>query len=318
MSENREALCDMADGLFAELADADFAEVWERLEQAGFALLLIPERDGGFGGDWSDLAAVMRLAGLHALAAPLGEHVIARWLLRCAGVEAPKGLVTLADSPQASVPWGRHAAYVIVAGEGGLQLATGLVSEGESPAGEPRDRIDFDLASAARLDIDAEPLALIAFLRTCQAAGTLDAALRLSIDHCSQRQQFGRALSQFQAVQQSIALLASEAAAVNCAAQGAAAALDRFGPGKGARFEIAAAKLRTNGAIKLGCALAHQVHGAIGFTRDYALHSYTRRMMGWRSEGGNDVRWALHLGQVALDWGGAGLWEQLTSRTDPV
>jgi acyl-CoA dehydrogenase len=53
-------------------------------------------------------------------------------------------------------------------------------------------------------------------------------------------------------------------------------------------FEIAAAKLRTNMAIGTGTSIAHQVHGAIGFTHEYDLHRYTRRLMGWRSEFGND------------------------------
>jgi len=258
MSDNRAALTEMADGLFADLRGTSPDEAKPRLEEAGFGLLLVSEEQGGFGGDWGDLAAVLRLAGFHALAAPLGEHVIAS---------------------QASAS----------GQSGGWNIAlTGV------------DRIRA-----------------IAFLRTCQAAGALDAALKLAIDHCSERVQFGRALSKFQAVQQSIALLASEAAAVNCAAQGAAAALDRFGMGEGSEFEIACAKLRTNSAIQTGCALAHQVHGAIGFTQDYPLHELTRPMMAWRSEGGNDAYWQARIGKQALQWGGAGLWEAIVARTDP-
>jgi long-subunit acyl-CoA synthetase (AMP-forming) len=37
----------------------------------------------------------------------------------------------------------------------------------------------------------------------------------------------------------------------------------------------------TTGVPK-GVAIAHQVHGAIGFTQDYPLHPLTRRLMGWR------------------------------------
>ena len=263
MSENREQLTDMADGLFADLRGVSSDEAKSRLVEAGFGLLLVPEGDGGFGGDWDDLAAVMRLAGYHALTAPLGEHMVA----------------TFIDQAQ-----GRRG----------------------------------DIASWHLNPDLAERHQTIAFLRTCQTAGALDAALKLAIDHCSERVQFGRPLAKFQAVQQSIALLASEAAAVNCAAQGAAAALDRFGFAGDALFEIACAKLRANAAIKLGCALAHQVHGAIGFTREYPLHEHTRAMMSWRSEGGNDAYWQARIGRQALEWGGNGLWQAMTSRTDPV
>lgn len=258
MSENRNQLTEMADGLFAELRGANEVNVCERLEEAGFGLLLVAEEHGGFGGDWGDMAAVMRLAGLHALAAPLGEHIVATHALS-------------SDGPV----------------------------EGEAVW-------DLDTFQGDRTE-------MIAFLRVCQTAGALDGALALAIEYCGQRVQFGRPLSKFQAVQQSIALLACEAAAVNCAAQGAAAALDRGDGG----FEIAAAKLRTNTAIKTGCALAHQVHGAIGFTQEYPLNELTRRMMGWRSEGGNDAYWSLRIGSQAIAWGGAGLWDELTRRTDP-
>jgi len=115
-------------------------------------------------------------------------------------------------------------------------------------------------------------------------------------------------------VQQSLAILAVETAAIDVAGQGAAAALDR---GEAA-FENAAAKLRTNMAIGTGTSIAHQVHGAIGFTYEYDLHRYTRRLMGWRSEFGNDRHWAERTGAFALKAGGAGLWGALTERTDKV
>ncbi len=58
----------------------------------------------------------------------------------------------------------------------------------------------------------------MAFARACQIAGALDAALALSIAYANERQQFGRPLGKFQAVQQSLASFACEAAAANCAA----------------------------------------------------------------------------------------------------
>lgn len=315
MSENREALCEMADGLFADLRGLEFAAVWPKLDEAGFGSLLVPEEAGGFGGDWGDLAAIMRLAGMHALAAPLGEHIIAKHIVQTSGGDA-SGMLTIAQPDNAPVPWGRHADQIVCAHEGQLCLVCGTAEHGTSPVGEPRDQMTYNLNARKPLKPSADPIALIAFLRVCQTAGALDGALKLAIDYCSQRVQFGKPLSKFQAVQQSIALLAVEAAAVNCAAQGAADALDHGGIDHAAELEIAAAKLRANIAIKTGSALAHQVHGAIGFTRDYPLHELTRRMMGWRSEGGNDTYWSRIIGQKALGWGAAGLWDNLTQRTD--
>lgn len=83
-----------------------------------------------------------------------------------------------------------------------------------------------------------------AFIRVAQAAGALDAALAMSIDHVNTRQQFGKPLGKFQAVQQVLAIFAIEAAAVNVAGAAAAAALDRaHGDFDTALFEIASAKL---------------------------------------------------------------------------
>jgi acyl-CoA dehydrogenase len=154
-----------------------------------------------------------------------------------------------------------------------------------------------------------------AFIRTCQTAGALDAALAMSIEHANTRQQFGKPLAKFQAVQQSLAVFATEAAAVNVAAAAAAAALDRAkGDFDAALFEIAAAKLRANQAIGTGTALAHQVHGAIGFTAEYDLHHLTGAMLSWRSDHGHDAYWAGVLGGMAAKLGGAGLWAEITAR----
>jgi acyl-CoA dehydrogenase len=154
-----------------------------------------------------------------------------------------------------------------------------------------------------------------AFIRVAQAAGALDAALAMSIDHVNTRQQFGKPLAKFQAVQQVLAIFATEAAAVNVAGAAAAAALDRAGgDAEAALFEIACAKLRTNKAIGVATSIAHQVHGAIGFTRDYDLHKLTGPLLDWRSDHGNDAYWAGVLGGMAAKLGGAGLWAEVTSR----
>lgn len=67
------------------------------------------------------------------------------------------------------------------------------------------------------------------------------------------------------------------------------------------------AKPTANRAAAVAIAVGHQVHGAIGFTLEYPLHLYTRRLMAWRSEFGSDAVWAGELGAVALAQGQA-LW----------
>ena len=313
MSENRQLLTDMAEGLFAELSGVEFATAWPRLAEAGFAGLLVSEDQGGFGGDWGDLYAVLRLAGQNAVAAPLGETIVAHELLADAGVTAPEGPIGLLDSER--VAFGRHCAAVIAPNEGGLRLyARDAVSweEATSPAGEPRDRPRLSGEPVAALASNSDLRALGAFGVVAQAAGALEAGFALAIEHVNTRVQFGKPLAKFQAVQQALAEASEHIAAVGAAGQAAAAALDAGD----ASFEIAAAKLRTNLAIDAAVPVLHRAHGAIGFTMEYPLNRYTRRLMGWRSAFGNDAYWARQLVERVARLGGPGLWRDMAARGD--
>jgi acyl-CoA dehydrogenase len=167
-------------------------------------------------------------------------------------------------------------------------------------------------AAAASAACDIDMLALGAFARVAQASGALEAAFTLALDHVNTRVQFGRALAKFQAVQQAMAEFSEEAAAVDASAAACAAALD-YGH---ASFEIAAAKLRMGIAVDRAVPIAHRMHGAIGFTIEYALNHLTRRLMGWRSEFGGDAFWAERLGRRVAGLGGHGLWREMAARTD--
>ena len=59
--------------------------------------------------------------------------------------------------------------------------------------------------------------------------------------------------------------------------------------------------------------IAHQVHGAIGFTHEHRLHHLTRRLWSWRDEFGVESDWSIELGRLAAAKGGDGLWPLLTS-----
>lgn len=330
MSESRGPLIDTAGRLFADLAarpDAGFEALWPPVADAGFSSLLLGEDRGGFGGDWGDLFAVLRSAGGQALAIPLGEAAVAAWALERTGLPLVEGLAVIAPSATGEIvdgrftgivrgaPWGGDADVVVVALDGRLArlaVSDATVHRRSNPAGEPRDDLTFAGAAVETADSDIDLLACGAFIRTAQMAGALDAALAASIAYANERVQFGKAISKFQTVQQNLAIFAVEAAAVNSAGQAAARAADA---GE-ASLEFAAAKLRANGAAGEGAALAHQIHGAIGFTQEYPLHRLTRRLISWRSEFGGDRFWAERLGRSIAALGPEGLWLELTSRSD--
>ena len=307
MSEQRQLLTDMAEGLFAELAGSDTP--WPRLAEAGFATLLVADDKGGFGGDWGDLFAVLRLAGAHALAAPLGETIVAHRVLSDAGVTPPEGPIGLLDGEH--VAHGRDCSAVLAPGKF-LPAAICDWHEASGPDGMPRDRLGGIEGFEAAIATNADLHALGAFCVVAQAAGALEAGFALAIEHVNTRVQFGKPLAKFQAVQQALAEASEHVVAVAAAGQAAAAALDCGD----ASFEIPAAKLRTNLAIDAAVPILHRVHGAIGFTMEYPLNRYTRRLMGWRSAFGNDAYWARRLGQQVAHFGGSGLWRVIAARGD--
>jgi acyl-CoA dehydrogenase len=139
-------------------------------------------------------------------------------------------------------------------------------------------------------------------------AGAARRALELSIAYAREREQFGRTLSKFQAVQQHLAALTGEVLLSAVAAEAAASTLDSGGD---AELAISAAKAATGHAAGQICALAHQVHGAIGFTDEHSLRHSTTRLWAWRDECGNDDEWAARLGVRALGAGTDGLWPLL-------
>ena len=72
MSAARDMLADTARAVFAEAATEGIAPV----EEAGFALLLVPEERGGFGGDWGDVNAVLQIAGVVVPDLPIAELML--------------------------------------------------------------------------------------------------------------------------------------------------------------------------------------------------------------------------------------------------
>jgi len=325
MNEQRQLLSDSVGQVFAALGAAvEFDDGWASIEALGLRSLLLPEDAGGFGGGWADALVVFKLAGRHAVALPVVEALLAA----AAAPEEP-GLGSIAEGLDGAiagerftgvakgVPWGRRAQYLLADVQGGAVLLRAADAERLDPrcnlAEEPRDDLRFVDAPVRRLRLAVGPAAAGALARTGQIAGALEAALGLSVDYVNARVQFGKPLGKFQAVQQALATFATETAAVSAAAAGACAAADR---GEAA-FEVAAAKLRANMAVGVGAAVAHQVHGAIGFTREYGLHPFTRRLWSWRSEFGADGRWAAELGAATAASDPDGFWADLVARSDP-
>ena len=154
-----------------------------------------------------------------------------------------------------------------------------------------------------------------ATLRSLQIAGALEAMLDISVRYSNERVAFEKKISKFQAIQHSLAKLAGEVAAAVTAAGSAADAIAHSTSFDDAVFfEAASAKIRCAEAAEKGTAIAHQVHGAIGFSMEHILHRYTLRALSWRDDFGHESYWATELGKFVAARGADDLWPLIASR----
>ena len=352
VSDVRAMLIESATRLFADHVDArllDAAkrdgwspELWRIVEAAQLPLVSIAEEAGGAGGSLSDLAAVLRIAGRYAAPIPLAETALAGWMLAGSNLPIESGPLafgpvhgeTVTARPHGAqwrlsgsmkrVPWARIAQrlVVFVSGPAGAMVACVdpqqcKASPGRNLALEPRDDVVLDdVVVAGNLVAPADPGVSHAALRLRGAlarsllmAGALERALELAVRYSTERTQFGRKIGQFQAIQQELARFAGEVAAAVAASLSAAGALER---GEDPLLAVASAKIRTAQAAHEGALIAHQVHGAIGVTDEYALHHSTLRLWAWREEFGNEAAWAAALGRTVAAAGADRLWPLLT------
>ena len=197
-------------------------------------------------------------------------------------------------------------------------------------AGEPSDAVQLHGALCAAhaanpIPALARPVRTLgAIARSAMMVGAMEWLLEQSVQYANDRVQFGKPIGKNQAIQQQLALLAGDVAAARMAAMVACA--DAPGtmpvavPGAAlddcpaAFFSAAVAKVRAGEAATRATSIAHQVHGAIGFTQEHSLHFATRRLWAWREVDGADAWWAQRLGEAAIAAGGAGFWPAMTRR----
>jgi alkylation response protein AidB-like acyl-CoA dehydrogenase len=316
---------------------------WTTIEEVGLPLALVSEEAGGFGLTPADSSGLLRLAGMQALPVPLLETMLANWMLGTVNLPFRPGVISVAPVSRRGeirlvhgggdwrvvasgvcIPWGRRidglVALASVEGQAHIvrvqRSQQWKVVEGHNLAGQPRDVVNFEQViagaevAAAPAGFDAEKLlAAGAALSTGVMACAVQALLEMTVAYCGERTQFGRTLAKFQAVQHSLAILAEEAAAAMAAADIAASAF----AADIERIRIAAAKARVGEAASRAAMIAHQLHGAIGFTEEHRLHFFTRFLWSCRDEWGSEAHWQLLLGRELLSRGAAAYWPAITS-----
>jgi alkylation response protein AidB-like acyl-CoA dehydrogenase len=318
--------------------------LWQAVSDSGVPLGGVADS----GVEWSDLYAVLRVAGRYAAPIPLAETMLAAWAASSAGFSVDERPMTVGPvragetlrlardgngwrlSGRASrLPWGRDAGRIallatdpdgrtmVVFGDGvqGARLPAG----GTNMAGEPRDTYEFaglglsgnEVAPAAPGIDQAALYRRGALARATMMAGAMERALDTAVNYAQERRQFGRPIGKFQAVQQNLAVMAGQVAAAGAAADAGVEAL-AIEDSRKQEFLVAIAKTRVGEAATLASEIAHQVHGAIGFTKEYALQLSTRRLWSWRDEFGGESEWATKIGAYICAQGADALWSTLT------
>lgn len=347
MIAEADLVTEAAERLFADLATPEVARaaeegiwpgvLWRAVEEAGFAAALEP----GGGVSLIEALSILRAAGGHPAPVPLGETMLARAIAARAGLAMPDGPLTVGVASGAEalrlegqtlvgavprVPFARHAEAVVAFAHSGertvvvlARIGMARLTRGRNLAGEARDDLGFERAVLSTGAIGEAPAGIDerwllrtgALLRSAQMVGALDAALSMSVSYANERKQFGRPIGKFQAIQHRLAALGGEVAAsaamLDVAAEAVAAGAER------ADFAVAAAKARAGEAAGIAAAIAHRVHGAIGFTREHALQGLTRRLLSWRDEFGSEAFWQAELGREVLAANAGPLWPRLSA-----
>lgn len=125
---------------------------------------------------------------------------------------------------------------------------------------------------------------IAAGLKAVEMVGGAGRVLEMTVEYARKREQFGRPIGSFQAVQHMIAEMAIQVGSTRQLVYQAVWLLER---GEGAGPAVGLAKLRANEACVQVCELAHQCHGAIGFTEEHDLQLYTRAALDGRASYGD-------------------------------
>ena len=143
-----------------------------------------------------------------------------------------------------------------------------------------------------------EVLDLARLAASAELLGLMERALEMTLDHLRQREQFGKPIGSFQALQHRAVNLFIQIELARSALDRAVRALDGGTDAATRAAQVSAAKARTADAAQLVAKEAIQMHGAIGYTQEYDLSLYVNRILylsGWLGNAKQHrARWAAH------------------------
>lgn len=323
-------------------ARAPDTDAWDALRDSGFTAVGVPADAGGAGGSLADALGVVAAAAEQGALLPVVEHtVLAAWLAATTGYDLGSATATTAvadhrcrlrtDSGRAVLDG--VIADVVFADVAGILVV--LIDPDADPDAEAQSstvvvvslrdaRVTAEAGTdlvgvcVADLTFDACPVLHVApstvdvheltrrgaLAYAVASAGAARAVRDRTVQHASDREQFGRPLSRFQAVQQHLARLAALVAMTDTAASCAVEVVESAGmTPASAEMAVAAAKVVSSSSAREIAAIGHQIHGAMGFTAEHTLGRFTTELWAWRDRYGSERYWADVLASHILDDG---------------
>ena len=301
LDDTQSAIKDSCDRLFERTAGAARARIL-RASGGADTELMSALADGGFldlfhDEDNGPLTAtlVVEWAAAACVLAPVGQRMLVAPALIPG--EVPE-IVAVADASSLdAVRYGAEAEMLIFIDGDTVRVAR----RGEFDATSVKSKFGYPMARVSNVRGEVLPAGSAAIARrwnriavAAETAGSARAALELTARYLGERSQFGKRLSEFQALQHRISMLhvlvdaarwTTREAAYHGApeALAASAAINACEAGQSAFYET------------------HQLTGAMGFTIEYDLHLWTMRLQALRQEMNGPRGHARAL--VAARWG---------------
>jgi len=142
------------------------------------------------------------------------------------------------------------------------------------PALSRAERVADDVRALLDLALDEAALMTAAAM-----LGLMERAFAMTLGYLKTRQQFGRVIGSFQALQHRAADMKIHLALTRAAVEAAAATLDAGAQGAARRAAVSKAKHRAAESGMLVLRQCIQLHGGIGYTDEYDVGLYLRRGM---------------------------------------
>jgi alkylation response protein AidB-like acyl-CoA dehydrogenase len=200
------------------------------------------------------------------------------------GVEVDGPIGVIASGADGPARFTADASAVVVVGDDSVRLVrdVGGTSRIASRLGWPvGSAAPWNAAAERGEELDVDPNEVRTWWRvslSCDLVGAMRAALQLAVDHVTDRQQFGKPIGSFQAVQHGLARCAVAVEGARWLAYEAAWSGDPVG----AATALAAAMQAADHVRRD----THQYTGALGFTTEYDLHLSTMRLPALSIEAG--------------------------------